>query len=230
MHLGEFIGLHPPLNSSIYQFPTIEKTSLQKALNSSTMSSFATQFMIETLISSKTRIKLLLKFFLNGSNESYLRGLEHEFGESTNAIRLELNRLSKAGMLECDTRGNKKYFKANQKHPLYQEIHNILLKHIGIDKIIESVINRLGEVRKVYLTGRFANGIDSQIIDLMIIGDVDMNYLVQLIEKVEVLIKRKVRYIQYKDESKIERKHFKAEPLLIWSAEHANDIADGAHE
>ena len=174
--------------------------------------------MIETLISSKTRIKLLLKFFLNGSNESYLRGLEHEFGESTNAIRVELNRFLKAGMLECTSRGNKKYFRANLTHPLYNEIHNILLKHIGIDKIIDKVICRLGEVRKVYLTGRFANGIDSQVIDLMIIGKVDVNYLVDLINKVEGMIKRKVRYIQYENEDKIEWRHFKAEPLLIWSA------------
>lgn len=55
--------------------------------------------MIEALISSKTRIKLLLKFFLNSSNRAYLRGLEEEFGESTNAIRLELNKLEKAGMV-----------------------------------------------------------------------------------------------------------------------------------
>ncbi len=174
--------------------------------------------MIETLISSKTRIKLLLKFFLNGSNESYLRGLENEFGESTNAIRIELNRLSKAGMLECASRGNKKFFRANQNHPLYQEIHNILLKHIGIDKIIESVISRLGDVRKVFLTGRFASGIDSNIIDLMIIGDVDLNYLVRLIGKAEKMINRKIRYINYKSEDEVDISHFRSEPLLIWSA------------
>mgnify|MGYP000135167107 CR=1 FL=1 len=182
--------------------------------------------MIETLISSKTRIKLLLKFFLNGSNESYLRGLENEFGESTNAIRIELNRLSKAGMLECTSRGNKKYFTANKKHPLYQEIHNILLKHIGIDKIIESVISRLGDVRKVYLTGRFASGIDSQIIDLMIIGQVDQNYLVGLIAKAEKIVKRKIRYIIYNNEAEIDSTHFRAEPLLIWSSTENMDKDD----
>ena len=51
--------------------------------------------MLDTLISSQTRLKLLLKFFLNSSTSSYLRDLESEFGESTNAIRLELNRLSR---------------------------------------------------------------------------------------------------------------------------------------
>jgi hypothetical protein len=49
--------------------------------------------MLQALITSRTRIKLLLKFFLNSSNTSYLRDLAAEFGESTNAIRLELNHL-----------------------------------------------------------------------------------------------------------------------------------------
>ncbi|MEL7021807.1 MAG: ArsR family transcriptional regulator, partial [Bacteroidota bacterium] len=156
--------------------------------------------MIETLISSKTRIKLLLKFFLNSHTTAYLRSLQTEFGESTNAIRLELNRLESAGMLNSRLDGNKKIFQANDKHPLFKEIHNILLKHIGLDKIMEDVVERLGDVERVYLAGQFAKGIDSQVIDLILIGNIDKNYLVSLIEKVEGLIKRKVRYLIYTEE------------------------------
>ncbi|MEL6988409.1 MAG: winged helix-turn-helix domain-containing protein, partial [Bacteroidota bacterium] len=166
------------------------------------MSNFATQFMIETLISSKTRIKLLLKFFINSKTTAYLRSLESEFGESTNAIRVELNRLEDAGMLESYSKGNKKIFKANIKHPLFSEIHSILLKHIGIDKIIENVINRLGAIEKVFLVGDFSKGKNSKIIDLILIGKIDKNYLVKLIDKAEKMINRKVRYLIYEDENK----------------------------
>ena len=58
--------------------------------------------MLDSLITSKTRIKLLLKFFLNSSMKAYLRGLAEEFGESTNAIRLELNHLEEAGLLKSE--------------------------------------------------------------------------------------------------------------------------------
>ena len=92
--------------------------------------------MLDTLITSKTRIKLLLKFFLNSNSRSYLRNLETEFGESTNAIRLELNKFEKAGLLKTELDGNKKYFRANTNHPLYNDINSILLKQIGFDKII----------------------------------------------------------------------------------------------
>ena len=177
--------------------------------------------MLETLISSKTRIKLLLKFFLNSETTSYLRGLESEFGESTNSIRLELNRLEEAGMLSSQLKGNKKIFKSNTKHPLYKEVHNILLKYIGFDKIIIDVIERLGDVQKVYVTGEFAKGLDSQIIDLVFIGDVNKQYLINLIEKTEKLINRKIRYIVYSndEETLIDWTKLDFKPLLLWSSE-----------
>ena len=174
--------------------------------------------MIETLISSKTRIKLLLKFFLNSNTTSYLRGLEGEFGESSNAIRVELNKLEEAGMLSAELKGNKKMFKANTKHPLFKEIHNILLKHIGLDRIIENVVERLGDISKVYLIGDFAKGLDSQIIDLIFVGDIDKTYLLNLVEKAEELIQRKVRYLIYQESELSEKdlNEMSPERLLLW--------------
>lgn len=175
--------------------------------------------MIETLISSKTRIKLLLKFFLNSKTTAYLRSLESEFGDSTNSIRLELNKLEKAGMLSSSLKGNKKIFQANTRHPLFNEIHNILLKQIGLDQIIENVVERLGDIEKVYLIGEFANGLDSKIIDLIFVGDIDKNYLLRLIERAEKLINRKIRYIIYKQNEISDDELFSINPkrLLLWS-------------
>ncbi len=102
--------------------------------------------MIETLISSKTRIKLLLKFFLNSNSRSYLRGLESEFGDSTNSIRLELNRFEKAGMLKTCAEGNKKYFQANTNHPLFYLKLLIRKAETLIDRKIRYIIYRLDEL------------------------------------------------------------------------------------
>jgi hypothetical protein len=175
--------------------------------------------MLEALISSKTRIKLLLKFFVNSNNIGYLRGLEAEFGESSNAIRQELNRLEEAGLLLSFADGNKKFFQANTMHPLFQEIHTILLKHLGLDQIIERVINRLGNVEEVYLAGSFARGLDSQIIDLILVGDVDKNYLMELVEKAEKVVKRKIRYLLFSpsETASIPWASFGERPLLLWA-------------
>ncbi len=176
--------------------------------------------MIEALISSKTRIKLLLKFFLNSSTTAYLRSLESEFGDSTNAIRIELNRMEEAGMLTSFLDGNKKMFRANTGHPLFKEIHSILRKTIGLDHVIETIIERLGDVERVYLVGEFAKGLDSQIIDLVFVGDIDKSYLVNLVEKAEAAVKRKIRYLIY-SQLEFEASYLNGEPdevaLMIWS-------------
>ena len=173
--------------------------------------------MIETLISSKTRIKLLFKFFLNSNNTAYLRSLEQEFGESTNAIRVELNRLEKAGMLKSFSQGNRKVFQANQQHPLYDEVHNILRKHLGFDTIIEKVINRLGEVRKVFVLGSLAKGMDSEIVDLLIVGNVDEDYLSRLVERTQELVSKKI-LCSVISEAEFETKFdVYSESLLIWA-------------
>lgn len=152
--------------------------------------------MLEALITSKTRIKLLLKFFLNTDSTGYLRSLEPDFGESTNAIRQELNRFEQAGLLVANTDGNKKIYHANTKHPLFPEINSLLMKYVGLDKIIDRVVRKLGQLQSVYLVGELAKGNDSKIIDLWFVGDgIDKGYLLELVEKVEELLERKIRYL-----------------------------------
>jgi hypothetical protein len=157
--------------------------------------------MIGTLITSQTRIKLLKKFFLNSSTRAHLRGLESEFGESSNSIRIELNRFEKAGLLSSMRDGNKKIFQANSNHPLYNDIHSIVLKETGIDRVIEKVIHRIGNLVCIYLTGEFAHGKDSKVIDLILVGDcLDREYLAKKVIQAEELVGRKVNYLVLKPE------------------------------
>ncbi len=176
--------------------------------------------MIETLISSKTRIKLLMKFFLNSRNTAYLRNLEEEFGESTNGIRLELNKFEKAGFLESFAEGNKKLFTVNTKHPLFQDINRILLKMTGLEYVIDYVLQRIGDLEKVYLVGKLSKGQDTDIIDLVLVGDnLNKTFLLEQIEKAEKKLDKKIKYVHYTN------KEFNLDlikepgmhPLLLWS-------------
>jgi hypothetical protein len=178
--------------------------------------------MLDTLITSKTRLKLILKFFLNSNSRAHLRNLESEFGESTNAIRLELNKFEEAGLLSSEISGNKKVFRANTGHPLFQDIHNILMKTIGFDQIIDRVVTKLGNVEMAYVTGDFARGIDTPIIDLVFVGnDINQEYLVRLATKTEELISRKIRYVIFHpEEFEVYRKKLTGKDmLLIWKSE-----------
>ena len=174
--------------------------------------------MLNALITSKTRIRLLVKFFLNPATKSYLRELANEFDESSNAVRVELNRLKEAGLLDTSSQGNMIMYQAKKTHPLFPEINSIVTKITGIDKIIEEIIQKLGNVQNAYLIGDYAKGKDSGIIDVILVGEVNKNYLNELIEKVESLVQRKIRYLVMNDSELTD--YVEEKPnlvLLLWS-------------
>jgi hypothetical protein len=149
--------------------------------------------LLDSLITSKTRVKLILKFFLNPETRAYLRGLSEEFGESTNGIRVELNRLADAGLLKTSENGRTILYGANKDHPLFPELHSLVKKYLGIDQLIDNILAQLGSIELAFVTGDYARGIDSGIIDIVIVGSIDHNYLQSLIQKVEKIINRKFR-------------------------------------
>ena len=149
--------------------------------------------MLNTLITSKTRINLLLKFFMNPGTKAYLRELAAEFGESTNAIRVELNRLSEAKLLQSTNLGRKVIYRANKKHNLFWDIQSVVRKYVGLDRLIEDLVSRLGSVEAAYVIGDYAQGIDSGLIDVVLVGAVDSETLENFVLKTGDLIDRKIR-------------------------------------
>lgn len=151
--------------------------------------------MLDSLITSKTRLRLLVKFFINAGNRGHMRGLADEFNESTNAIRRELNNLSDAGYLVKEAQHNRVSYRANTQHPLFRPLQDIVHKHLGLDRIVETVLQRMGEVEQVVLTGDYAEGRDTGTIEVMIVGPrLNAEYLEQLAPKVESIIHRKVAF------------------------------------
>ena len=86
----------------------------------------------------------MLKFFLNSINIAYLRSVGDKFNESTNAVRLELNRFENAGMKQSEMEGNKKVYTSNAEHPLFVNLQQITRKYVKVDTIIENMISQLG--------------------------------------------------------------------------------------
>jgi hypothetical protein len=149
--------------------------------------------LLSGIISSKTRIKLLVRLFFNPQTRSYLRELAKEFNVSTNAVREELNQLSKTDLLVSEKSGRQVYYMANRNHPLFSELKSMVKKVMGIDQVIEGIVNRLGDLEEAYLIDDYAEGKDTGIIDLVLVGDIDQYHLNDLTRKTEKYIKRKIR-------------------------------------
>ncbi len=172
------------------------------------------------LIASKVRVKLLTRFFFNPHTRAYLRELAKEFQVSTNSVREELNQLTKTGLLNCEKNGRSVLYMANDQHPLFPELKSMVSKAMGIDQVIDSIVSRLGDLEKAYLIDDYAEGKDTGIIDLLMVGDIDRYHLNDLSRKTERYIKRKIRSLVLTQEEfkEFSPKLSEKPRVLIWEA------------
>ncbi len=176
--------------------------------------------LLSSLITSKTKINILMRLFLNPREEAHLRGLSDEFKISPSLVREELGHLSKAGLLVSRRNGRQIKFRANDAHPLFPELHSMVKKAFGMDKILESIIERLGDLRLAFLMDDYAQGKDTGIIDLVLVGNIDRENLVDLVSKTEKYIARKIRTLVLSEAEYGEMKaRFSERPVLVlWRA------------
>jgi AraC-like DNA-binding protein len=145
------------------------------------------------LITSKMRIRILMRLFINPSQKAYLRELADEFSASPAHLKSELDQMTEAGLLKKEKTGRKFNFSANTEHPVFFELHSMVKKALGMEHILDSVVHRLGSLNTAILTGDYAEGKDTGIIDLILIGDIDQDNLLDLTAKAEKYLMRKIR-------------------------------------
>ena len=145
------------------------------------------------------RLKLLLRFFSSAQAQYYLRGLAEEFGDSTNAVRTELIKLEEAGLLESQVDGKRILYRANSKNPFYRDLVKLVGMHLGFEAIVERILERLDSIDAAYIVGDYAKGIDSGTIEVLLVGDVDQDYLEQLKKRVKTDLGREVKVIVTKE-------------------------------
>ena len=139
---------------------------------------------LNQLITSKTRLRLLIKFFVSQANRGYLNGLASE-----------LNHLSEAGYLEKYKDNHKVAYKANIKHPMFEILQKVVYKHLGLEDIVDHVLNQMGEVKQIHLIGDYAKGLDSGKIEVLLVGnDLNNSYITSLEKKIQGIIERKVKF------------------------------------
>lgn len=148
---------------------------------------------LSAVIPSRTRVQILVRLLLNPGIRAYLRGLATEFNVSPNAIRTELNNLRRHKVLISERDGRNVFYHANTGHPLFPELSSMVRKITGIDELVKSVVDRLGNLDAAYLIGDYARGADTGIIDVVLVGDIDRVQLDDFVAKTEAFIDRKIR-------------------------------------
>ena len=157
-----------------------------------------------------------MRFFINQDIGGYLQGLAKELEENSNSIRVELNRLEEAGMLKSSVKGRRKMYHVNSSHPLTTDISKIIRKVTGIDALVDRVVERMGkDLQQVWICGELAKGIDSSTLEVLLVGKgVDMDYVAELIGKVESTINKTIEYAIAPTVSESQRES----SLLVWDS------------
>ena len=87
-------------------------------------------------------------------------------------------------------------YNANTSHPMFGVLQKIVRQHLGLEEIVETVIDRIGDVDQIALTGEYAKGIDSGNIEIIINGkDVNIDYLDNIKPKIKKKIGRVVSFL-----------------------------------
>lgn len=145
------------------------------------------------LITSKTTIRILTRLFLNADRRAYVRQLAGEFGISPALVRDKLQQLQQAGLLSSERAGRQVLYRANVSHSLFPELQSMVRKSFGMNQILESIIYRLGDLEAAFLLDDYAEGKDTGLIDILLVGAINQENLVDLVAKTESYIARKIR-------------------------------------
>ena len=138
-------------------------------------------------------MKLLQCFLLNQNLRGCLQGLSKKLDENTNSIRIELNHLKEAGMLNSTLEGRRKFYSVNALHHIAFDITSIVRKAAGIDTVRDRVEENLPGLKQEWICGDLARGVSSDSIDCILIGEeLDADYISGLSGKVHNLVGNKV--------------------------------------
>ncbi len=147
------------------------------------------------LIISKTRRRLLEVFFARPREKFYIRELSHQLGLQINAVRRELLKLERAEILLSERQGNRRFFRLNQRHPLFYPFLLLLEKSQGLGGQIYTRRDRLGDIRLVLASNQFLRwDKEAEGVDLIIVGRIVLPELGVIIRREE---KRRGREINY---------------------------------
>ena len=176
---------------------------------------------LNAVITSRMRVQILVRLLLNPGVRAYMRGLATEFGVSPNAVRTELNNLCRHKVLTSERDGRSVFYHANTKHSLFPELSSMVRKITGIDELVKSVVDRLGNLEAAYLIGDYAGGADTGIIDVVLVGKIDRVQLDDFAAKTEAYIDRKIRSLVLSRDEFERLRHTKGfKPIMkLWESE-----------
>ncbi len=153
--------------------------------------------MLEDLIISRVRVKMLTLFLSHPGTIFHVRDIVRKVDEEINAVRRELSHMEKAGMVTKEQRANRLFYAFRKDYPLYFELLHLIGKTSGVGGDILKQKAKLGKIKFAMLSGRFLRGLPKKSgtdVDILVVGTVVLPELSQLVKAEEVRRGRELNY------------------------------------
>jgi predicted nucleotidyltransferase len=164
---------------------------------------------IEKIFGSRIRAKILGWLFTHPDESFFVRQIALILKEDPTNVSREMARLEELGILRSKRNGNLKHFQTNQECPFFEELKGLVLKTTGVAGRIRASLDKRAGIEFAFIYGSFAKGeekADSDV-DLLIIGNVDMDRLDASLGKLEKILGREINYVLYsREEFKAKKK------------------------
>ena len=172
---------------------------------------------LSDIITSKVRIKILELFFANVKEMYHVRGVVREIKEEINAVRIELVKMEKAGILKKEARGNRVYYWLRQDYPYFSDLLSMVAKSTGLGAEIAANKRKIGSVSFAMFSGKFARRIERKKedeVDVLVVGEIVLPELAGIIRLEESKRGKEINYtVMSREEFDFRKK--RRDPFLL---------------
>ena len=163
--------------------------------------------MINKLFSSKTRVEVLKLFLFNSQDSFYQRQISAITHQHIRGVQREVIKLESIGLIEKSIQGNRIYYKANKKCPIFEQLKMILFKSVGIAEVLKENLKKRDNIKIAFIYGSYAKGGENLLsdIDLMVVGSITLKELSSILSKPKRELTREINYAVFPQQEFIER-------------------------
>lgn len=172
--------------------------------------------MLEELFVSRVRVKILQLFLSSPSGLFHVREIVRRVSEEINAVRRELARMEKFGMVASEWRANRRLYRFRKDYTFYSELLGLVSKTVGLGGNIVKDKQKLGKIKFAFLSVRFLEGRVSQAedVDLLIVGQVVLPELQAIVANEQTKRETEINY-SYMDVAEFQFRVRRRDPFIL---------------
>ena len=172
--------------------------------------------MLEELFVSRVRVKILQLFLTSPEELFHVREIVRRVSEEINAVRRELARMEKFGMMASEWRANRRLYRFKKDYLFYKELLGLVSKTSGLGGIIVKNKAKLGRIKYAFLSVRFLRGgsAGSEEVDLLIVGQIVLPELQSLVADEQTRREAEINY-SYMDEAEFQFRVRRRDPFIL---------------